>query len=334
MKVGKMPDFALAKSGIFRPTRMLYFPHRMRHRIQLFIFIFASLAFAGLLAFLTLGHPIPILQPHGLIASKERTLMINAVLLMLIVVIPVFILAFYFAWHYRAGNTSATYTPDWEHAKMDELIWWAIPFEIILVLGALTWGSTHDLDPYKPLESEVAPIEIQVVALPSRWLFIYPNEHIATVNFVQFPVDTPVNFKITADAPMNSFWIPQLGGQIYAMTGMQTPLHLIADKVGDYRGSSANFSGPHFAGMVFTAQVRSEEDFSKWLEGVQNSSSTLNDYEYEVLKKPRSDNPVQYYGGVQDGMFDSIIHKFMMPEMDEVGSEHSHSMDGMEMHTH
>lgn len=306
----------------------------MKLRFKVFIFVLASFGFAGLLAFLVQGHPIPILEPKGLIGSEERTLMIDALLLMLIVVIPVFMLAFYFAWQYRAGNKKAVYTPDWEHAKTDELIWWAIPFEIILVLGAITWGSTHNLDPYKPLNSKVPPIEIQVVALNSRWLFIYPEENIATVNFIEFPVDTPLNFKITADAPMNSFWIPELGGQIYAMTGMETPLHLIANKTGDFRGSSANFSGPHFAKMTFTARARSREEYDAWLEDVRSVPETLTSEEYGTLIEGSEDNPVQYYSSVEEGLFESIMHKFMAPDSSMPMNHHEMPemhMEGMNM---
>ena len=194
-------------------------------------------AIAGV-ALLLHGHTIDVLVPKGTIAKKELDLLVTATLLMLIVVIPVFVLTFTIAWKYRASNTKAKYTPDWDHNRAIETVWWAIPFVLILILSVITWQSSHELDPFKPLASSKQPITIQVVALQWKWLFIYPEQHIATVNYVQFPVDTPVNFVITSDAPMNSFWIPQLGGQIYAMAGMSTQLHLMATDPGSYNGSS------------------------------------------------------------------------------------------------
>jgi cytochrome o ubiquinol oxidase subunit 2 len=176
---------------------------------------------------------IALLDPKGTVALAERGLMLHAVEFMLIVAVPVLTLLFFFAWRYRAGsghgNAQPAYTPNWEQARMDELIWWAIPFEIVLVLGALTWTSTHELDPRRPLDSNQPPLIVQVVALDWKWLFIYPEEQIATVNYLAIPVGRPVRFEITADAPMNSFWIPRLGGQIYAMSGMLTSLNLVAN---------------------------------------------------------------------------------------------------------
>ena len=154
---------------------------------------------------------------------------------MLIVVIPVIFMTLYFAWKYRESNTSATYTPNWSYSHRIEAVVWAVPIAIILVLGTITWKTTHELDPYKPLESSVKPITIEVVSLDWKWLFIYPDQHIATVNEIQFPANTPVNFKITSDTVMNVFFIPQLGSQIYAMAGMQTQVNLIADAPGTYR---------------------------------------------------------------------------------------------------
>ena len=271
-----------------------------------------------------------ILEPKGIIALAERNLMLTTTILMLIVVIPVYILIFSFVWKYRAGNTKARYTPDWSNNKMLEAVWWAIPGIIILLLGMLTWKSTHDLDPYKPIESTEKPIIIEVVALDWKWLFIYPGEHIATVNFVEFPEKTPVNFVITADAPMNSFWIPQLGGQIYAMAGMRTQLHLMADGVGDYAGASANFSGPGFSGMKFIARSASRQDFDGWVGSVKMSPNILNSGSYGQLAKPSSNDPIVYYSSVAEGLYNDIIMKFMMPadKMEKAGkSDAVQSMD-------
>lgn len=258
--------------------------------------------------FLTQG--IALLDPKGWVGLSERALMIHAMEFMLIVAVPVYILIFLFAWRYRASNTKAVYKPNWEHAKMDELIWWAIPFEIILVLGALTWTSTHQLDPRRPLEGP-APLVIQVVALDWKWLFIYPEQHIATVNYIRMPVDQPVRFEITADAPMNSFWIPQLGGQIYAMTGMVTELNLVANEAGSYAGVSANYSGEGFSRMKFVAEATSQEEFDAWVKTVTTSQRYLDRTSYTILAKPGVvDRPLSF-GAVDKNLYNSIVATFM-----------------------
>ena len=192
---------------------------------------------------------------------------------------------------------------------MEELIWWAIPFEIVLILGALTWTSTHELDPPKPLPGG-APLVVQVVALDWKWLFIYPEEEIATVNYVRLVVDRPVRFEITADAPMNSFWIPELGGQIYAMTGMVTALNLMASREGQFIGKSANYSGVGFAQMKFTAEAVSQESFDTWVQEVKASPDTLSWSEYETLAEPSVANRPMYYGLVEPNLHAMIVSKF------------------------
>jgi len=250
----------------------------------------------------------PVLAAKGIIASQESGLLVEATLLMLIVAVPVLGMLFFFAWRYREGGKGA-YRPHWEHSKMDELIWWAIPLEIILVLGAITWSSTHTLDPRKPLVSDVPPLTIQVVALPWKWLFIYPAQHVATVNFVEIPVNTPVDFEITADAPMNSFWIPSLGGQIYAMTGMDNSLNLMASEPGDYAGSSANYSGVGFADMTFVARAAMPADFNAWLASVRAGSTTLDKPAYDALAMPGTTTP-RAYASVKDEFFHEILMQF------------------------
>ncbi|HEV7121340.1 MAG TPA: ubiquinol oxidase subunit II [Candidatus Paceibacterota bacterium] len=245
-----------------------------------------------------LTHAFPVLIPSGSIGAAERDLMLHAVALMLIVVVPVFILAIFIAWHYRAENKKAKYTPNWEHSRMEEFIWWAIPFEIVLVLSALTWSSTHALDPAKPLVSTQPPMVIQVVALPWKWLFIYPEQGVASLNEVALPVGRPVEFQITADAPMNSFWIPALGGQEYAMTGMTTDLHLMATQPGAYPGGSANYSGEGFAQMKFTARALNQADFNDWVARAQQSPAMLMPEDYAALRQPSAAGNVQYYGMV------------------------------------
>lgn len=257
---------------------------------------------------------IAILFAKGQIAIEQRNLLFIIQAIMLLVVIPVYILTFIFSWIYRAHNKKAKYTPDWDDNRLAEYIWWGVPCILTIIIGVLTWIGTYELDPYKPIVSEKKPIRIQVVALQWKWLFIYPEEKIATVNFLQFPEQTPINFEITADAPMNSFWIPQLGGQIYAMPSMRTKLHLIANEVGEYRGSSANLSGEGFAGMNFIAKASSEEEFQQWLQSVKQSPKALSLQEYKQLALPSMDNPVAVYLLQEESLFDQIIMKFMHPQ--------------------
>jgi len=255
-----------------------------------------------------------VLDPKGTIALDEKHLLITAVLLMLIVVIPVIFLAVIISIQYRAGNKKANYTPDWGHSTILEIIWWTIPCIIIAILAVITWTSSHELDPYRPLDTKEKPLVIQVIALNWKWLFIYPEQNIATVNFVQFPVNKPITFLITSDAPMNAFQIPRLAGQIYAMAGMQTKLHLMATENGDYRGFSANYTGDGFYGMKFIARVSSSEDFQKWVKSVKSiSHPSLSAKEYNNLMKNSVNNPPAYYSSAKTNLFNDVMMKFMMP---------------------
>ena len=286
--------------------------HR-HHRWYLVPLIFAAV---GLPLFLIITFIVQHgnwFQAAGIIAHREHNLMIIAVLLMLLVIVPVLGLTLFFAWHYRAGNEKATYTPEWDHAKTDELIWWAIPFEIVLVLAALTWTSTHQLDPWKPLQSDVKPITVEVVSLDWKWLFIYPDQHIATVNELEIPTDTPINFRLTSDAPMNAFWIPKLGGQIMTMTGMVTELHLMANQTGTFQGRSSNFSGGGFASMQFNTYAVSPSAFQAWVAAVQSQGHTLDQTTYNALAKPSHGVQPQVYVLTEPNLFNQIVAKYMMP---------------------
>jgi cytochrome o ubiquinol oxidase subunit 2 len=257
-----------------------------------------------------------ILNPQGPIASDEKHLLFFAVGLMLIIVVPTILLSWIIAYKYRASNKNAKYDPEWSHNNLLEAAWWVAPIIIIVILATITWITAHKLDPYRPLDSKVKPITIQVVALEWKWLFIYPEQGIATVNYVAFPAQTPVNFLITADAPMNSFQIPALGGQIYAMDGMQTKLHLLADNVGQYNGRSVSFSGDGFTGMEFTAKSLTSEDFNKWVKSVKKSAKNkLTMDTYNQLAKPSENTPVGYYSSVSNNLFNDIMMKYMMPPM-------------------
>ena len=282
----------------------------MKNSTKAVLLLLLAVGFGALLYGLTSGHTVSILQPKGIVATSERNLIFTAFALMLTVVIPVYILAFFISWWYRAGNTHATYTPTSDKNWLEEFIWWAVPCVVIFALAIITWRSSHELDPFKPLESSNAPMTIEVIALNWKWLFIYPKEGIATVNFVEFPADTPVDFKITSDAPMNSFWIPRLGGQIYAMPGMVTHLHL-SGETGEYEGASANLSGKGFSGMRFIAKVVSRADFDSWALSTQFSQNALDSYAFRQLEKDSVNEPVSYFRLSEYPVFDSTVDSYM-----------------------
>ena len=284
----------------------------MKKTFKIAIIALFCLGVIALSAIYISNNNIPVLEPKGMIGVKEKDLIITASLLMLIVVIPVLILTWAFAWKYRATK-KARHEPDWEHNYIAEYCWWGVPLFIIIILAVLTYTSSHELNPFTPIESDKKAVKIQVVALQWKWLFIYPEQGIATINFVQFPEKTPLNFEITSDAPMNSFWIPQLGGQIYAMPAMRSKLHLIADEVGTFMGTSANISGEGFAGMKFTAKACTEEEFGPWVESVKQSGTPLTLEQYNALVKPSQYNKVAYYNLQQADLFEQVLMKYMAP---------------------
>ncbi len=285
----------------------------LKKKLKIAFWIAASIVILVQTGLYLYSKNMVVLDPKGLIALQQRDLLLITTLLMLTVVVPVLVLAVVISWKYRAGNEKAKYDPNWDHSTALECIWWGFPCLIVILLSVLTFKSCLDLDPFKPLDSDVKPVKIQVVALQWKWLFIYPEHNIACVNFVQFPEKTPINFEITADAPMNSFWIPQLGGQIYAMPGMNTKLHLIASEIGDYRGSSSNISGNGFAGMIFTAKASDQEEFESWVRSVQGSSESLTLDAYDKLTLPTEYVPVSVYSLKDEHLYESIIMKYMMP---------------------
>lgn len=287
---------------------------------------FSKVLMLGLAALLLTGCDMALMNPKGQIGMEQKSLIITATLLMLIVVVPVIIMTFLFAWKYRESNKEAKYTPNWAHSNKIEMVVWGIPCVIILVLGTLTWKSTHALDPRQTIPSEAQTITIEAVSMDWKWLFIYPDLGIASVNELSFPENVPVKFKITSDTVMNSFFIPRLGSQIYAMGGMQNILHLVANEKGVYPGMSANYSGKGFSGMKFNAIVTSQEDFDKWVEKVKQSPNQLQWEDYNQLAKPSENNPVEYFSVVKSGLYLDIINKYM--KMDT--SKHSHHSGGEE----
>jgi cytochrome o ubiquinol oxidase subunit II len=248
-----------------------------------------------------------ILDPKGPVGLQERSLIITATVLMLIVVVPVIALVLIFAWRYRASNEKADYRPEWSHSNRIEAVVWLIPCLIVAALGVIAWRSSHTLDPYRPLDSKVKPIRIDAVALDWKWLFIYPEQKVATVNEVAFPANVPVDFHITSATVMNAFFIPQLGSQIYAMAGMQTQLHLLASEAGTYQGLSSNYSGDGFSGMTFKARALPQQGFDAWVAKVKASQHALGATDYEQLARPSENNPVAYYSQVQPNLFADII---------------------------
>ncbi len=251
-----------------------------------------------------------LLDPKGPIAADEKQLILTAFALMLIVVIPVIIMTFAFAWKYRASNTAATYAPKWDYSHQVEAVVWLVPAVIVLILSTLVWRSTHALTPEKPLVSAVKPLTVQVVAMNWKWLFIYPEQGVASVNELVIPVGTPVQFLITSDSVMNSFFIPRLGGQIYAMAGMQTELNLQADEAGTYRGLDTQFSGAGFSGMHFETQAMPVEGFQRWVKDTRKSRLVLDDTRLKQLEVPSEDVTPTRFSRVTPQLFESILQKY------------------------
>ncbi len=274
-----------------------------------------------ILSFLSLGYfylksvNIPILEPKGLIAQKELDLIYFALILALFVVIPVFSLLIIFLIRYREGNkkSSLRYNPSLSGSKVLESIWWVIPTIIILILSIVTWQSSYQLDPFKPISSNLKPLNIEVVALDWRWLFIYPDQNIASINFLEIPIDRPISFYITSDAPMNSFWIPQLAGQIYAMPGMSTQLHIEGNTIGEYNGWSANISGNGFSKMNFKVMVSSNSNFSNFINHIAKLKNNLSLAVYNKLSQPSLDSNYQFYSSVAPNLYNYVVEKYMSP---------------------
>ncbi|MFP3019516.1 MAG: ubiquinol oxidase subunit II [Arsenophonus sp.] len=264
------------------------------------------------IVFLLTGCNMVLMDPKGVISIEQKKLILTALCLMLIVVVPVIFMAIIFAIKYRANNKESTYWPDWAYSNKIELICWIIPIIIITILAIITWKSSHQLDPYKPLKSDKRPITIQVISTNWKWVYIYPEKNIATVNEIVIPIGVPINFKVTSDSVMNSFFIPALGGQIYAMAGMQTKLHLIANEPGTYKGFSSSYSGHGFSDMKFNVIATPDlESFDKWVQKVKTSKKTLDTMlAFNQLAKPSHNVPVIYFSNVRPNLYEDLILKF------------------------
>ncbi|WP_199099402.1 ubiquinol oxidase subunit II [Dyella sp. ASV21] len=264
-----------------------------------------------------------LMSPSGDLAVQQRNLILTSTVLMLLIIVPVIVLTLWFAWHFRASNKKATYDPDWDHSTILELLIWSAPLLIIIALGAITWVSTHKLDPYRPLErldaeraipADARPLVVNVVALDWKWLFIYPEQGIATVNELAAPVDRPIQFKITATTVMNSFFIPALAGQIYAMPNMETTLQAVINKPGEYQGFSANYSGEGFSGMHFVFHGVSEDGFAQWVAQAKANGGDLSRDAYMKLAEPSENAPVAFYASVAPGLYQAILTHCLQPD--------------------
>jgi cytochrome o ubiquinol oxidase subunit 2 len=250
-----------------------------------------------------------VLDPQGPIAAAEWLLIINATAIMLVVVVPVIIATLGFAWWYRASNPRAVRSLDVAYEGRIEFVTWSIPALIVILLGGVTWIGSHQLDPRAPITADAKPLPVDVVALDWKWLFIYPDQGIASVNQLVIPANTPVKFRLTSASVMNSFFVPQLGSQIYAMGGMTTHLNLLADNPGEYRGIAANFSGDGFSDMRFVVKAVPPASFAGWVAQTRGSGQALDEAGYASLAKPSKAVPAKTYGGVAPGLFQRIIEE-------------------------
>ncbi|MDQ0468607.1 ubiquinol oxidase subunit II [Labrys wisconsinensis] len=302
--------------------------------------ILAILPFLAVLG----GCNAVVLSPAGDVASQQRDLILISTALMLVIIVPVMALTILFAWRYRQSNTNARYEPDWDHSTQLELVIWAAPLLIIICLGALTWMGTHILDPYRPIArvdegrpvaAGTEPLQVQVVALDWKWLFIYPQYGIATVNALAAPVDRPINFQITASSVMNSFYVPALAGQIYAMPGMETKLHAVINKAGDYEGFSANYSGAGFSGMRFRFLGLDEAGFEQWIAKAKAGGGSLDRSLYLQLERPSENEPAHTYAAVAPDLYHAALNmcveagKMCMDEMMRIDAKGGLGMAGI-----
>jgi cytochrome o ubiquinol oxidase subunit II len=252
----------------------------------------------------------PVLDPKGPITLIERDLMFETFAIMMIVLVIVWLLAIWFVIRYRASNAKARYQPYWESTGLDAVVW-LIPAAIIVILGVYVWNYTHKLDPYKQLEANTKPFVVEVVAQDWKWLFLYPEQGVATVNELVFPSGVPLTLIITSDTAMNSFYVPALGSQIYAMAGMETELNLLAWEPGKFVGRNSQYSGAGFSDQHFDVVAVSRDDLETWLENVRQSPLTLDAKAYEELAKPSKLHPITHYASYEDGLYDSIVAKYM-----------------------
>jgi cytochrome o ubiquinol oxidase subunit II len=290
------------------------------------------------------GCNLVVLDPAGDVAVQQRDLLIESTGLMLLIILPVMALICYFAWTYRESNTAARYEPDWDHSTALELVIWGGPLLIIIWLGAMTWMGTHLLDPYRPIgrvaegkavAADTEPLQVDAIALDWKWLFIYPQFGVAMVNELAAPVDRPIDFHITASSVMNSFALPALAGQIYAMPGMQTILHAVSNQPGTFQGFSGNYSGAGFSGMRFTFQSLSNDDFNAWIAKAKAGGGSLSRQDYLTLEQPSENDPARSFATVDPGLYNAIVNecveqsKMCMSEMSAIDAKGGGGLAGV-----
>ena len=254
-----------------------------------------------------------VLDPQGIVGIADRTILIDSLTIMLAIVVPTILATLGFAWWFRASNAKATYLPNFAYSGQLELIVWGIPLLVITLLGGVAWIGAHDLDPYQPLASKTKPLQVQVVSLDWKWLFIYPDQQIASVNTLEIPAGTPVHFTLTSASVMNAFFIPQLGSMIYTMNGMTTQLNLSADAPGTFAGLSSHFSGDGFSGMHFTVHAVPPNQFTAWVEATSKSGPTLDPDTYKTLAQQSMDTTPYTYRSADPGLFQQIVTQQLPP---------------------
>ncbi len=256
---------------------------------------------------------LDVLDPKGFVGASEKTILIDSVLIMLAIVLPTIAATFGFAWWYRASNTRAVYLPTWAHSGRIELIVWAIPMLVVMLLSGVAWIGSHQLDPAVPIESKNAPVNIQVVSLDWKWLFIYPDQHVASVNTLVVPAGVPIHLSLTSASVMNAFFIPQLGSMIYTMNHMADRLNLIADKPGDFRGLSSHYSGDGFSGMHFEVHAVTADAFTSWVTTARANGPSLDSASYTQLEKQSQDVAPFTYRDAEPGLFEKIVTQAVAP---------------------
>lgn len=276
---------------------------KSRYPVLILVLLATSLTGCGLLE-------APVLDPKGPIATAERDLLFAAFCMMLIVLIPVFAMTLFFSWHFRENGGKGKHRPKWASSSLIETFVWLVPIAIIVSLSYLTWTYTYKLDPYRALESEKPAINVQVIAQDWKWLFVYPDYNIASVNELAFPSNRPLSLEITSDTVMNSFMVPALGGQIYAMAGMTTRLQLLADENGSFTGRNTQFSGDGFSDQHFQAVAMTEQDFNAWVTARKQSTEKLDGARYLKLAAKSVAHPVEYFASVVPNLFKGIIAKY------------------------
>jgi cytochrome o ubiquinol oxidase subunit 2 len=254
-----------------------------------------------------------VLDPQGPIGAGNRTILLNSLAVMLVIVIPTVIALLAFAWKFRASNSNARYDPEFTYSGRIELIVWSIPTLTILFLGGLIYYGSYHLDPRRPIASAQPPLDVQVVALDWKWLFVYPEQGVATVNQLVIPAGVPVHFRLTSASVMNTFFVPQLGSMVYVMNGMQTELHLQADREGSYYGQSAHFSGDGFSDMNFSVSAVSADAFTQWASSLHGGGGVLNANSYRELARQSTNVPPASFGHVQLGLFEAVVQQTLPP---------------------